>query len=216
MDYLKYLKAAQVPEELHLQALDSLEASRKLSRKLLPYKLAAPFVVAWLVQRLPWEAEALPQKWWKFDNEISINGDHHRGEDGQRAPAPLEDTPEIRAACYYAKGHNPRSKWARWVWLGTRNRASEYAESLGPVVDKPGIRYFGDVKTNNGHEGVVVWEVGGVWQIYSIRRVAIWGRDLCIRRNVGFKISNVFKHDAPRAMAVWIPFSAQGWDEPKP
>lgn len=216
MDHLKYLRAAGVPADLHAQALASLSASRTLFAKVSPYKWKAPFMLARIVRKLPWEAEKMPTRWAHYDNEISLNGDHNPWQydpavkDFVRAPAPLNDTPEIRAQCYYAKGHHPRSRWARYIWLGWRNRASLYAFELGPPAARD-IEAWGDPGANNGYSGITVWRMGMHWQIYVIKK---WG-PLCIRRNVGVKVSNVSKHGAERAMVVNIPFSLQRWKSKK-
>ncbi len=208
MNYVKYLRQAGVPSNLYEPALESIALSKKLSLKVLWTKLTAPVVMAFLVFFLKWEDEKLPARWWRYDNEVSMNGD--------RGPAPLEDTPEARALCYYAKGSHPRSKWARYVWLGWRNRGSAHAFSLGPVAQVSKIREWGDPLTNNGHEGVRVLEMNGYYQIFVIKKVSFPGRDLCVRRNVGFKVGNSLMYGAARSMVVRIPFSLQGWDEPQP
>ena len=208
MDHVKYLRRAGVPANLHEDALHSFAQSRKLSLKVLFTKLTAPIVMAFLVFFLKWEDEKLPTFFWRYDNEVSMNGD--------RGPVPLEDTPEARALCYYANGSHPRSRWARYVWLGWRNRGSAHAFSLGPVADMSKIRQWGDPQTNNGHEGVRVFEMNGYWQVFAIKHISFPGRDLCLRQNVGFKVGNSFLYGAARSMVVNIPFSLQGWDGPKP
>ena len=212
MDYVKYLKKAGVPEKHHEAAIKSLKNSKELSKKSAPYKWKAPFVIAKVVQDLPWEAEALPEKYWHYDNEVSINGDkrpwvlNDKGV-GVPMPCPLDDS-GIQY-CYYAEGHHPRSKWARWVWLGLRNRASKYPYMLGPErsTNPDDFEIFGDIKTDKNHEGVVVFRMGEHWQIYSCEK--LW--KFVIRRNVGVKIKNVVQFQAERAMVVNIPFSMVAW-----
>ena len=36
--------------------------------------------------------------------------------------------------CYWADGYHPRSFYARWVWLGLRNRASHLSQTLGTDI----------------------------------------------------------------------------------
>ena len=125
MNLLKYLQAAGVPETLQPEALASLQRAEEIASRVAPYKWSAPLVMAWVVPRLAWDAEALPARYAKWDNDISINGDPwpwaQRADGSWYRHAPLEDTPEARAQCYWAEGHHPRSRWARYVWLGWRN-----------------------------------------------------------------------------------------------
>ena len=45
--------------------------------------------------------------------------------------------PRYGGDCYYARGHHPRSFWARYVWVGLRNRASQLSKDLGePVTEQ--------------------------------------------------------------------------------
>lgn len=216
MDCIKYLTMAGVPHALHAEAMASLSKSSELFKLVRPYKWKAPFVIAKAVQSLPWEAENLPEKLWRYDNEVSLNGDYHEWVVdpvtgiGARIPAPLQETAAQKARCYYAKGHAARSRWARWIFIGIRNRGSLYAFKLGPEASNP-IEFFGDLSTGKDHEGVVVWRMGPHWQIYATSKFG----PFCIRRNMGVKISNVYKHGAKRAMVVKIPFSILGWKKPK-
>jgi hypothetical protein len=82
--------------------------------------LSAPLVMLLVLPFVPRSADRLPRlfEWW--DNDVSINGDQAEG-----------------AETYYAPGHDRRSFWARYVWLGLRNRASRLSQMLGKEwVDK--------------------------------------------------------------------------------
>lgn len=229
MNLQKYLDAAGVPPTLHEQALESLERSRQASKQVTPYKLSAPLVMAWVVPRLPWEAENLPAKYAKWDNDISINGDPwgwaQRPDGSWYRPAPLEDTPEAREKCYWAKGHHPRSKWARYVWLGWRNKASKLAHDLGEPMGAP-ISTWGDEEVSRANPGVCVYRMGECWQIMSVERKTLAVRlpkkwwdpwagewvmhvwlDLVIRRNVGWKINNILHNQHTTANLTWLPWS---------
>lgn len=210
MNCEKYLVAAGVPPELHAEAIASLEKARVLSKSLAPYKWSAPLVMALVVPWLKWSAEKLPALFSKWDNDISMNGDPWpwaRREDGSwYRPAPLEDTPEARAKCYWAKGHHPRSRWARYVWLGWRNRASKLAHDLGAPASAP-IAFWGDEKVSRSRAGVCVYRMGDCWQIMAVERKG----PFIVRRNVGWKINNVRDNQHTTANVTWITWSLLRW-----
>lgn len=117
--------------------------------------ILAPVVVPFALLFTSWKAETLPSifRWW--DNDASINGDIRTDDpyDGLGGwalwPVPLDKSNEeaIRR-CYWAPGHHPRSFFARWVWLGLRNRASYLNVAFG--------KQFGgmlEVATNEGEDG---------------------------------------------------------------
>ena len=210
MNLLQYLKAAGVPETLQPEALASLQRAEEIASGAVPYKWTAPLVMAWVVPRLAWDAEALPARYAKWDNDISINGDPwpwaQRPDGTWYRPAPLDDTPEARAAGYWAEGHHPRSRWARYVWLGWRNKASKLAKDLGAPVSAP-IAFWGDEKVGRAHPGVCVYRMGDCWQIMVVDR---WG-PFVVRRNVGWKINNVRDNQHTVANITWLPWSLLRW-----
>ena len=210
MNLLKYLQAAGVPETLQPEALASLQRAEEIASGAVPYKWTAPLVMAWVVPRLAWDAEALPARYAKWDNDISINGDPwpwaQRPDGTWYRPAPLDDTPEARAACYWAEGHHPRSRWARYIWLGWRNRASKLAHDLGAPSGAP-IALWGDEKVGRSHAGVCVYRMGDCWQIMVVDR---WG-PFVVRRNVGLKINNVRDNQHTVANITWLPWSLLRW-----
>ena len=210
MNLLKYLQAAGVPETLQPEALASLQRAEEIASGAVPSKWTAPLVMAWVVPRLAWDAEALPARYAKWDNDISINGDPwpwaQRPDGTWYRPAPLDDTPEARAACYWAEGHHPRSRWARYIWLGWRNRASKLAHDLGAPSGAP-IALWGDEKVGRSHAGVCVYRMGDCWQIMVVDR---WG-PFVVRRNVGWKINNVRDNQHTVANITWLPWSLLRW-----
>lgn len=215
MSYLKLLKQAGIDDpQLHQQALEYLtkcERDYKQAR-IGWHKLTAWAVVGWLLLRnkVPFGAEALPDKWRAYDNDVSINGDRGTwlwSADGHYAelqPCPMDDS--ALPLCYYAEGHHPRSKWARWVWLGWRNMASRLASDAGVAITpdmRERLRWWGDKETDRGHPGVVVYELDGHWQIYAVEP---WKFGLVIRRNVGVKLSMAvpgLRRRAPIVMIKW-------------
>lgn len=214
MNYLKYLRLANVPEELIPQAVKSLEESKELCRLTKLAKIQAMFVWMKLAVTLPWSANNVPTGYEKYDNDVSINGDGwgkyiegvgwktFRGT-GEPNCIPYY-SPEYGGDAYYCKGFHPRSPFARYVWNGLRNRASRYAFDLG-VPAQENIEQFGDGSTSKKHPGVVVYKMGDHWQIYVCERSIITG--FVIRRNVGFKIANVKNYSAKRASVTGVNWS---------
>jgi hypothetical protein len=97
----------------------------------MPFDLTAPLVVPIALLFTKWEAERLPKLFRMWDNEINLNGDIGNPTDPKgRIPLDKKNTWAI-SNCYWAKGHHPRSFYARFVWIGLRNRASYPAWKLG-------------------------------------------------------------------------------------
>lgn len=194
------------------------------------WRIARCFVAAWLKNRLtiipdlmspivvpvallftPRHAEHLPRLFIWWDNDASINGDgwavlrdgkwvHVFGDElpGER-PVPYID-PEYTGDCYYAKGHHPRSFFARWVWLGLRNRASRLSQMLGfkHAPDAPVQMWAGDD-----------WEVTEVAGVYRYRDAIHFG-SIHIKLHYGYKVPQYA--DRATANLVAIGFSLRKAD----
>ncbi len=96
-------------------------------------------------------------------------------------PVPLEDTPEARALCYWAPGHHPRSFYARWRWLGTRNRALGLALALGRDGDPRAPVETWPLATG------ALYRQGGTYQLRTSRTVLgveVWS-------NQGYKLDQL-------------------------
>lgn len=190
--HLTLLEKVDMPELHKAAARASFARAAELDKQVQSYKLRAPFVLVRVLRKLPREAEVLPENYWQYDNEISINGDQHpEAYDASvgrfvKIPAPLADTAENRAACYYAPGCDPRGAEARYVWLADRNRASKLAFNLGPETDRVDVEHWGDAATGKGHPGVVVRRMGDHYEIYGLQKLG----PLCVRTRYGFKIAN--------------------------
>ena len=196
MNYLKLLKKAGVDDpQLQQQCLDYMAKCEQDYRaaRIAWHKATAWAVVGWLLltKKVPFEADALPERWKAYDNDVSINGDRGTwlwadGKEGTYAelqPCPLDDS-AIQYS-YFGK-HHPRSKWHRWRWLGFRNMASRLASDTGPAITpemRPRLRWWGDKATDRSHPGLVV------------------------RRNVGVKLSMAVPGLRRRAPLVMIKFS---------
>ena len=158
----------------------------------LPVSLSAPLVVPLALLFTRRDANALPLlfRWW--DNDISINGDQSEGDE-----------------TYYALGHERRSVWARYVWLGLRNRGSWLAQRLGHRWSEWEIddrQTWGDRQTSRKHEGWQINRAGSVWQVYAVKRI---GR-FCLRINCGYKVWPEWDRK-PVAAVVFIPASILTW-----
>lgn len=208
MNFQQYLDKAGVPEHLHAECLASMADATQRSKKLSRYKWLAPIVMAWVVPRLKWQDEHLPAKYARYDNDVSINGDPWpwKEVDGEWIRfAPIEDTPEAREKCYWAKGSHPRSRWARYVWLGWRNKASAYAAELGVPAENR-ISVFGDRDVSRALPGVAVYRMSTHWQILVVEKVRFL--PFVIRKNYGFKINNVLNNQHTVANVTAIKWSA--------
>lgn len=163
----------------------------------LPVSMMAPLVVPIALLFTKWEDDKLPRLFWMWDNDVSINGD--RKEDW---------AVWFKGNAYYAKAP-PRSFWARYVWLGWRNRASAFAEYLGYKY-KPG-EFENRVVLGNPHtsrtwadgEGWVLNIAGPAYQYMMIKHIS---SKTCIRVHWGNKIFG-----RERAPIVAISFSLLSW-----
>jgi hypothetical protein len=211
------LEQSTIPEEDKIKAKESFNETKRRCRKITFYDCTAPYVMLFVLPFVKWEAEELPKFFHKWNNEFSLNGDRtYWSEDGKRLRVPLEDTPEARALCYYAEGHHPRSFWARYVWLGWRNRASlaSYEEGFEMTPElKSSHVYWGDIKVGervngvNGEitEGVLIRRCGEYYELYSIRVL----NNKIERIRFGYKIGNAVSENSEfkRAMVVGIGLS---------
>ena len=108
---------------------------------------------------------------------------------------PLDkDSKEAIDMCYYAPGHHPRSFYARWVWLGLRNRASALSVALGKKVEGEHYAAF-------PHPLMRIYRIGDVWRYYEELPIG----SLYIRMHCGYKIPVLTGND--RAPVVSIGFS---------
>lgn len=168
---------------------------------MLPADLLAPVVVPVALLFTRWEDDSLPGLFCWWDNDASINGDVRTDDPNDSLggwalkPVPLEDTPEARAMCYWAPGHHPRSFYARWVWLGLRNRASRLAQLLG--TDATGT-------PAEWSEGLwSVHRLGDAWRYYEAVPIG----PVLLRFHYGYKIPRLPGQDL--APVVSIGFSAK-------
>lgn len=204
-------------------AVACFDRARNADQKVRLYDATAPLVMLVALLFTPRSANRLPNLFRKWDNDVSINGDgcgwqradgtwvdlrdgvRHEGE-----PLIGYDDPAYGGTAYYAKGHHPRSYWARYIWLGWRNRASKLSQDLGIVVRKADIELLaGDMNIGTRQEGHFLLRRGDDFHYKSVRRI---GRFVLIR-SIGYKLEIRYKSDRPDgpAAAVLIPISLKRW-----
>lgn len=162
--------------------------------------LLAPIVVPVALLFTRWDAGHLPRWAWWWDNDASINGDVRTDEPddglGGWALQPVSLNPDSLQAiesCYWAPGHHPRSFWARYVWLGLRNRASALSQALGSTATGPAHFWAGPTWT--------ITRVGDDWRYYELLPIG----PLTIRMHCGYKVPAL--PGEAKAPAVSIGFS---------
>lgn len=182
---------------------------------MLPATLMAPVFVIPMLWFTKWQDEHLPDACRFFDNDASINGDVRTDDptDGKggwelKTVPYEEDNQSAIDMCYWAKGHHPRSFYARWVWIGLRNRCSMGAIMLGKKISDYETKTYGDLLTENGHSGHLLTVVDSTYRYYSITKLG----PFCIRTNYGYKNAqkNVY---GPAIPFVAIAFSLKKWKE---
>lgn len=188
-----------VPAAHKIAASRSMLAASVDGIRMLPADLAAPLVVPLALLKTPWTADKLPSWAWMWDNDVSINGDGREEQDGTLMSY---SDPRYKGDAYYAEGYHPRSFYARWVWLGLRNRASALAEYLSiPITEAMDVdrQHWGDIATDRDHEGWFLQRAGDVYQLYIVKTLS--STNLCYRFNFGYKVRNVEKKALPVAIA---------------
>jgi hypothetical protein len=151
--------------------------------------MLAPVVVPIALLFTKWEADHLPRlfKWW--DNDASINGDRRTDDasDGFGGwglkPVSLDkDNQESIDMAYYAKGFHPRSFWARYVWLGLRNRASSLSQQLGYEQQPDDAVIATEYNTSNS-----ICKINKVGSVYRYYEEIHFGK-FYVRLHYGYKV----------------------------
>ena len=165
------------------------------------YDLSAPIVMLLVLPFVRRSADKLPSLFRRWDNNVSLNGDGEGWCDGDGTwydtrvrPAPegvpvmSHSDPRYGGDCYYARGHHPRSFWARYVWVGLRNRASQLSKDLGePVTERPVCISGNPGIHRNGPYGHFLLKSGNCYHYKSINR---W-HGLALIRSYGYKLEIV-------------------------
>ena len=181
------------------------------------YDLSAPIVMLLVLPFVKREANQLPKLFSAWDNNVSLNGDGYGWQDPGTGewfdirvkPAPVgvllvsHSDPTYGGDCYYARGHHPRSFWARYVWVGLRNRASMLSVKLGRDVTARPVVVSGDLAIHrHGPYGHFVLRHGDTFHYKSIRAFG----PFALTRSYGYKLEIPFKSPkgVGRAAAVAI------------
>lgn len=227
LDAVFYPRAIKEFRDRNLPGADAaiacFDRARKADQRVRIYDATAPLVMLVALLFTPREANKLPKLFRKWDNDVGINGDGcgWKRADGtwvdlrdgvQHLGEPLVgyDDPAFGGTAYYAKGHHPRSYWARYIWLGWRNRASKLSLDLGITARKADIELVaGDVGIGTRKEGFFFLRHGVDYHYKSVRRIG----PFVLIRSLGYKLEIRYKSDRPEgpAAAVLIPISLKRW-----
>lgn len=187
---------------------ECFRAAKAADNKTWLYDLSAPIVMLLVLPFVRRSADKLPSLFRRWDNNVSLNGD---GEavfiDGKFLTAghgiSWEDYNAALARgayrytyddqlyggdAYYAEGHHPRSFWARYVWVGLRNRASQLSVEYGVEVAERPVCISGNPDIHrNGPYGQFLLKSGNCYHYKSINR---W-HGLALIRSYGYKLEIV-------------------------
>lgn len=204
---------------------ECLEDARHADDKTWPYDLSAPIVMLLVLLFVKRGANQLPRLFSKWDNNVSLNGDGEVVRRGDRwvnlrdigwTPEPGEqviryDDPRYDGDAYYAPGHHPRSFWARYVWLGLRNRASQRSVELGRDVTEAPQLISGRMDIGTRMAGHFLLRQGDTYHYKSIRK---WG-PFALIRSYGYKLEIRYYQGPGRAAATAIGRSLKRWKGPR-
>ena len=230
---IKELKAINMPNTDAIVA--SIERARKADRKARIYDASAPVVAAIALLFARWEADKLPRFFKKWDNEVNLNGDsfpwiNPKDDNGNwthvgtAQPIPTGDTMlywdadvgdnverPTKELAYWVDGkHHPRSYWARYVWIGWRNRASQVSLDCGIRTRKADVmRMFGSTDISARKEGAFLMQHGDDYHYKSVRKVG----GFALIRSLGYKLGMVKQEvdGVGKCAAVYIPWSVKRW-----
>ena len=221
---LAEIDALDLPADTKAAIRADCAAAQKADQRTWWYDLSAPLVMLLVLPFVPRSADRLPRLFARWDNNVSLNGDGHgwlddagqwhHGRDGAPRPPGAHlysyDDPLYGGDAYYAEGHHPRSFWARYVWVGLRNRASQLSVTYGVEVAERPVCISGDPAIHrNGPYGHFVLAHQGRYHYKSMRRLG----PLVVIRSYGHKLEIPFKSASGtgRAAAVAIGRSLKRW-----
>lgn len=217
---------AKVRDEIEALELDSetkaalkacCRSAKEADNKTRVYDLTAPIVMLLVLPFVKRSADRLPKLFRKWDNNVSLNGDGFGWQNPETgewfdlrtgliphgAPLVSHSDPAYGGDCYYAPGHHPRSFWARYVWVGLRNRASALSVRLGRDVTARPVVVSGDPAIHrHGPYGHFVLRHGDTFHYKSVRAFG----PFALTRSYGYKLEIPFKsaEGTGRAAAVAI------------
>jgi len=203
-----------IPAHVRAELLDCIDAAQEADRKTWMYDLSAPLVMLLVLPWIKRSADKLPKLFRNWDNDVSMNGDGWGWQDSDGTwydtrikPAPdgallvSHSDPAYGGDCYYAKGHHPRSFWARYIWLGWRNRASLMSLELGePVAETPTLISGSMAIHRGGPYGHFLLKHGDCYHYKSIQK---W-HGFALIRSYGYKLEIAYHMGRDTAAAVAI------------
>lgn len=213
-----------------IAAIESVGRAHKAAAKTFWYDITAPLVMLFVLPFVKRSAGSLPRAFAKWDNNVSLNGDGAAVyRDGAwldlrsgAQPLPGEhvysyDDPLYAGTAYYAPGHHPRSFWARYVWVGLRNRASQLSVDLGTNVAARPIIISGSLDINRHDKpGHFLLKDGSSYQFKSIQPTRILGLRCAVIRSCGYKLEIALMRPPGaygRVAAVAIGYSLKRWKD---
>lgn len=216
MNTVDILVKAGVPQELHQEALDSLNKAKKNSKWLNTKKWYVRLFKADKISKmLSWDnnrlIEVAPDKLhWDIApmKNITANGDNGPwiGPVGSDVPVEAfytnpdpesEDYKHALEACYWSKGNHPRSREARKDWY-RRNAGEGLAYSLGEDIEPSDLFQKWTYKDDKFY--AEVYKSGKAWIINTEKKLI--GK-LGTKTRHGFELDNVFSGDYSPQM--WYP-----------
>ena len=225
-----------LPLHLKADALLCFEQAAAADQKTALYDVTAPLVMLLVLPFVKRGADRLPRAFRRWDNNVSLNGDGEAvfidgkfltaghgitWEDYNAALARgayryTYDDPLYHGDAYYAKGHHPRSFWARYVWVGLRNRASQLSVDMGRDVAARPVCISGDTTIGTRKEGHFLLRDGDTYHFKSVERTRIIGLQWALIRSYGYKLEHALYRPADnlgRVAAVAIGWSLKSWGD---
>ena len=187
-----------VPGHLKPAIIDCMDQAEDADKATWPYDLTAPLVMLVALAFTKRDADRLPRLCRKWDNNVSLNGDGHGWRDaegnwhhGRDGAVPPPGTimlsysdPAYAGDAYYAEGHHPRSYWARYIWVGLRNRASQLSVDKGRDVAARPICISGSADISRTRPGHFLLKQGDTYHYKSFRNIG----PFCLIRSYGYAV----------------------------
>ena len=187
-----------VPGHLKPAIIDCMDQAEDADKATWPYDLTAPLIMLVALAFTKRDADRLPRLFRKRDNNVSLNGDGHGWRDhegnwhhGRDGAVPPPGTimlsysdPAYAGDAYYAEGHHPRSYWARYIWVGLRNRASQLSVDKGRDVAARPICISGSADISRTRPGHFLLKQGDTYHYKSFRNIG----PFCLIRSYGYKL----------------------------
>ena len=220
---LKELAELPLPTGDLAGAIACVHTAQTVERKTFWYDVTAPVVMFYA---LFFTRDKLPALFKKWDNNVSINGDGEavfrdgewltagHGLSWEALAAAKQagervyryDDADYKGDAYYCKGHHPRSWYARYIWLGWRNRASQLSVDLGvDVLERP-VCISGSPTVSRRNPGHFLLKQGQLYHYKSFRKLG----PVVVIRSYGCKLEYALNGNLGRVPYVAIGRSFKG------